>query len=201
MSFHPPTSDSHQFAHRANRSTEDGVATALHAALTHLEQQGIYARLLFIDLSSAFNTILPHRLVSKLSDIGIPHCTCLWVKDFFTERTERVRVGLHTLYTHDCIPIHHSNTFVKLSDDTTVVELISRGDESDYRDEVERLWCKVNNLLLNTSKTKELIVDFKRKKTDIQPLLIGRTRVERVSNFRFLGVNIIQDLTWSVHTS
>ena len=40
MSFHPPTFDSHQFAYRANRSTEDALATILHAALTHLEQQG-----------------------------------------------------------------------------------------------------------------------------------------------------------------
>ena len=110
---------------------------------------------------------------------------------------------LYTLYTHYCSNAHHSNTFVKFAADTTVERLISRGDESDYRDEAERLaeWCGVNNLLLNTSKTKELIVDFRRKKTDIQPLLIGGTCVERVSDFRFLGVNIMEDLTWSVHTT
>ena len=110
---------------------------------------------------------------------------------------------LYTLYIHDCTPVHHSNTFVKFGDDTAVLGLISRGDEFDYRDEVERLaeLCKVNNLLLNTSKTKELILDFRRKKTGIQPLLIGGTRVERVSNFRFLGVNIMENLTWSVHTT
>ncbi|XP_051785268.1 uncharacterized protein LOC127528439 [Erpetoichthys calabaricus] len=62
MSFIPPMLDPHQFAYRANRSTEDAVATVLHAVLSHLEQQGSYARLLFIDFSSAFNTILPHRL-------------------------------------------------------------------------------------------------------------------------------------------
>ena len=95
MSFYPPTFDQHQFAYRANRSTEDAMATALHAALSHLEQQGSSARMLFIDFSSAFNTILPHRLLSKLSNIGIPHSTCLWIKDFLTDRTQRVRVGPH----------------------------------------------------------------------------------------------------------
>ena len=55
---------------------------------------------------------------------------------------------LHTLYTHDCTPIHHSNNFLKSADDTTVVGDISRGDESNYRDEVEQSveWCRVNPL-------------------------------------------------------
>ena len=98
---------------------------------------------------------------------------------------------LYSLYTHDCTP------------DTTVVGLISRGDESAYRDEVERLvgWCSANNLLLNATKTKELVVDYRRKKTVIQPLMIGRVCVEGVSDFRFLGVNIMEDQTWGVNTT
>ena len=63
------------------------------------------------------------------------------------------------------------------------------------------MWCRVNNWLLNTSKTKELIVVFGGKKMDIQPLLIGGTCVERVSDFRFLGVNIMEDLNCGVHTT
>src|SRR4029434_1441481 len=49
----PPTFDSHQFAYRANRSTEDAIAAALHTTLSHLELlEGIV-------YSSAFNTIIP----------------------------------------------------------------------------------------------------------------------------------------------
>lgn len=107
------------------------------------------------------------------------------------------------LYTHDCIPAHQNNTIVKFADDTTVVGLISGGDESAYRDEVERLssWCKDNNLLLNTKKTKELIIDYRRHKTEIQPLIINDDCVERVTDFRFLGVSIEGNLSWSVNTS
>lgn len=110
---------------------------------------------------------------------------------------------LYSLYTHDCTPLHQSNIFVKFADDTTVVGLISRGDESAYRNEVEQLssWCKANNLLLNTSKTKELIIDFRRKKAEIQPLFINGDCVERVASFCFLGVNIEENLSWSVNTS
>ena len=35
----------------------------------------------------------------------------------------------------------------------------------------------------------------------IQPLLIGGLCVERVSDFRFLGVNNMEDLTWGVNTT
>lgn len=95
MTFIPPSFDTHQFAYRANRSPEDAITTTLHAVLSHFEHQGSYAQMLFVDFSSAFNTILPHRLVNKLLDIRIPHSTCLWIKDFLTQRTQRVRVGPH----------------------------------------------------------------------------------------------------------
>ena len=110
---------------------------------------------------------------------------------------------LYTLYTHDCTPVHHSNTIVKFADDTTVVGLISGGDESACRNEVEQLtvWCRENNLLLNTSKTKELIIDFRKQKTDIAPLIISGDCVERVADFWLLGVHIEENLIWSVKTS
>lgn len=84
-----------------------------------------------------------------------------------------------------------------------VVGLISEGDETAYRDEVERLtgWCQENNLLLNTSKTKEVIIDFRRSKCDLPPLNIGGDCVERVTDFCFLGVHIKEELSWSVNTS
>ncbi|KAI3360672.1 hypothetical protein L3Q82_002539 [Scortum barcoo] len=58
-----------------------------------------------------------------------------------------------------------------------------------------------NNLHLNVSKTKELIVDFRRRQREEHaPLSINGTTVERVSSFRFLGVHISEDLTWTHHT-
>ncbi len=75
-------------------------------------------------------------------------------------------------------------------------------DEAAYLDEVERLtsWCQDNCLSLNVSKTKELIVDFrKRQQRPYTPLMISGTPVERVSSFKYLGVNISEDLTWTTH--
>uniref|UniRef100_A0A9J7Z323 Alkylated DNA repair protein AlkB homologue 8 N-terminal domain-containing protein n=1 Tax=Cyprinus carpio carpio TaxID=630221 RepID=A0A9J7Z323_CYPCA len=59
-----------------------------------------------------------------------------------------------------------------------------------------------NNLLLNTSKTKELIVDFRKKKGSMHdPIHINGMVVERVSSFKFLGTTISEDLSWTTNTS
>jgi len=73
----------------------DVIAIPLHSALSHLEHRGSYVRLLFIDYSSAFNTIIPDILVCKLSNLGLPPPTCSWIKDFLTNRPQRVRLGPH----------------------------------------------------------------------------------------------------------
>ncbi len=47
---------------------------------------------------------------------------------------------------------------------------------------------------------KELIVYFrKRQQRPYTPLMISGTPVERVSSFKYLSVNISEDLTWTTH--
>ncbi len=68
------------------------------------------------------------------------------------------------------------------------------------RNSVDQRWCQDNCLSLNMRKTKELIVDFrKRQQQPYTPLMISGTPVERVSSFKYLGVNISEDLTWTAH--
>ena len=62
----PDTLDSFQFLYRTNRSTNDAVAIALHTALSHLYKRQPYVSLLLIDYSSALNTIVPSKLITKL---------------------------------------------------------------------------------------------------------------------------------------
>ncbi len=55
--------------------------------------------------------------------------------------------------------------------DTTLVGPHQDGDESAYRQEVKELavWCSLNNLELNTLKTVEMIVDFRRNPPALPP--------------------------------
>ncbi|KAK3562739.1 hypothetical protein QTP86_006521 [Hemibagrus guttatus] len=91
----PTTLDPFQFAYRQNRSTEDAVNVAIHTSLTHLEGKDTYVRMLFINYSSAFNTVIPHRLSEKLLTLGLAPL-CNWVLNFLTDRPQSVRVGNRT---------------------------------------------------------------------------------------------------------
>ncbi len=208
----PNTLDPLQFAYRPNRSTDDAISSTLHLALTHLENKDSYVRMLFIDFSSAFNTIIPQQLINKLNLLGLNNSLCNWILDFLTGRPQSVCVGhntsstttlstgapqgcvlsplLFTLLTHDCTAKFSSNHIIKFADDTTVVGLISNNDETHYREEVAQLaeWCGANNLSLNVEKTKEVVMDFRRRNsTDHPPLTIDSSTVERVSSTNSWG--------------
>ncbi|KAK3572188.1 hypothetical protein QTP86_024859, partial [Hemibagrus guttatus] len=203
----PPSLDPLQFAYRPNRSTDDAITTALHLSLTHLDNKDTY------------------HLIEKLSLLGLNTSLCNWILDFLTGRPQSVRIGnifsstttlstgapqgcvlsplLFTLLTHDCAAMHSSNHVIKFADDTTVVGLISKNDESAYREEVQRLtaWCKANSLSLNVDKTKEMVVDFRRAQSDHSPLFINESSVEIVKSTKFLGVHLAENLNWSLNTT
>ena len=61
-----PNMDEIRFAYRENRCTDDDAALALHFVMQHLESPNRNARILFVDKSSAFNTVIPQKLFDKL---------------------------------------------------------------------------------------------------------------------------------------
>ncbi|TWW80193.1 putative RNA-directed DNA polymerase from transposon BS [Takifugu flavidus] len=215
-----PLLDPLQFAYRANRSVDDAVNLALHSILQHLDSPGTYARILFVDFSSAFNTIRPALLQDKLSQLSVPASLCRWITHFLTDRRQYVRLGktvsdsvtistgspqgcvlsplLFSLYTNCCTSSHQSVKLIKFADDTTLIGLISNGDETAYRREVARLvsWCGHNNLQLNAQKTVEMIVDFRKVTAPLPPLALMDSPVTITDSFRFLGTTITRDLKW-----
>ncbi|KAI4889294.1 hypothetical protein NFI96_000254 [Prochilodus magdalenae] len=191
----------------------------------HLDKKNTYVRTLFVDYSSAFNTIVPSRLDIKLRDLGLNSSLCSWILNCLTDRRQVVKLAgitsssltlstgapqgcvlsplLYSLYTHDCTARHSSNVIIKFADDTTIVGLISNNNEEAYREEVSFLthWCWENNLSLIINKTKELKVDFRKQERVHTPITIDGAAVERVSSFKFLGVHITEELTWTEHTT
>ena len=125
-------------------------------------------------------------------------CTslCNWILNFLLERPQIVKVGskfsssvilntgtpqgcpispkLYSLFTFDCKAILPGNHVFKFADDTTVTGLIRDNDETNYRLEIDGItdWCDSNNLFLNVSKTKEMIIDFRRNKPIYEPIII-----------------------------
>ncbi len=88
-----PLLDPLQFAYRANRSVNDAVNMGLHIILQHLDRPGTYVKILFVDFSSVFNTIIPDTLQNKLTQLSIPTFVCQWITSFLTDRQQVVRLG------------------------------------------------------------------------------------------------------------
>ena len=190
----------------------------------HLDRQKTYARILFVDFSSAFNTIQPHLMVKKLLAMSVNPALIKWLFSFLTGRTQRVRVGkaissarttntgapqgcvlspaLFTLYTADCRSNSDASLLIKFTDDTSLTGLVER-DEAVYRGGVQQLveWCDSNFLTLNVSKTKELVVDFRVAPTDTEtePITIKGQSVEIMSAYKYLGIVIDNKLSWTPH--
>jgi hypothetical protein len=146
----------------------------------------------------------PSKLITKLRILGQNTSLCNWILDFLMGRPQVVKVCsntsstlilntgapqgcvlsplLYSLFTHDCMARHDSNSITKFADNTTVVGLITKNDETAYREEVRDLagWCQNNNLSLNVTKTKEIIVDYRKMRTKHAPILIDGAVVEQV---------------------
>ena len=213
-----------QFAYQPKRSVEDALLVFSNSIYRHLDKANSYCRILFVDFSSAFNTIQPHLLVKKLYNLNINKYVISWILEYLSNRPQFVYVNgktsnklitntgapqgcvispvLFTLYTNDCQSNSAvCNPLLKFADDTSLLGLISDKNETLYRSEVTNFvqWCEANHLELNVNKTKEMIIDFRKKDNAISPLEINDYTIEQVSEYKYLGVTIDDKLHWSGH--
>ena len=93
---------------------------------------------------------------SKVRSLGLNPDLCHWVLNFLTGRPQVVKVEnntstllilytgvpqgcelrplLYSMFTHDCMATHASDSIIKFADDTTLVGLITNNDETAYRE-------------------------------------------------------------------
>ncbi len=111
-------------------------------ALCTATSRQTYVRILFVDFSSALNTIIPNLLLPKLTQLSVPTSVGQWINSFLTDMQQVVRLGKYTfstprtistgapqgcvlspllisLYTNDCTSRDSSVKLLKFADDTT----------------------------------------------------------------------------------
>ena len=105
-----PYMDNLQFAYSAGLGVDDAVLTLLHTLHNHLDKLGTKARLLFVDFSSAFNTIQPHLLMTKLKNMNVNSNLILWIQNFLTNRLQYVNCN-GTKSESKLILVPHNDVF------------------------------------------------------------------------------------------
>ena len=218
-----------QFAYRKNRGVEDAILSFTHNLYNHIDQPKCYVRTLFIDFSSAFNTIQPHLLIPKLIQMNVSKSICLWILEFLTQRPQFVFINhkdkpiissvatintglpqgtvlaptLFTIYTDACRSCFQNIPILKYADDTSIQALIKNElDLDNYFTTINNFvnWCNIHFLKLNVKKTKEIIFDFRTKDNNHETVNIAGEIVERVEKYKYLGVTFDENLSWKEHT-
>ena len=172
-----------QFAYRAKRGVEDATLTLLNLIASHLDTSGTTVRVLFMDFSSAFNTIQPHVLIKKLLNLEVNPDLILWIRQFLCDRPQRVRLNgslsrdpvlsdevivntgapqgcvlspiLFSIYTNDISCNNSFLTLIKYADDMALVGRLK--DELslfEYRLQIDALASQFTSTFLKPNTTK-----------------------------------------------
>jgi hypothetical protein len=193
------------------------IISILHQ-VTALLETNAYVTLISLDFSKAFDTVRHSVLVDKLAQLEIPDAIFNWLANFLQDRKHVTRfngqlsevakinasviqgsgVGPSDFIVNasDLHPIYAKNKIVKYADDTYLI--IGAEMRDTVRAELDgiRTWATQNNLKLNTSKSREMLIARGGKWKVAPPPLLD---MERVASMVILGVTIRDDLRATSH--
>ena len=194
----------------------------------HVLESGSDICAVFFDLQKAFDSA-PHRpLLQKLGNLHVDPHLYSWIAHYLCERTQCVGVGGAT---SDICPVVSGVPqgsvlgpllFLIYIDYISRVSILSGSltvyadylvlyhpvcNSSDFRllqQDIDNTssWTSINHLTLNSAKCKYMVISRKRQPpTPTDTLLVNHSQLEKVTTFKYLGVWISSDLSWSTHVS
>jgi len=207
---------SDQYAFRPTGSTTAALVSVLQQTTSLLTSEP-YVALISLDFTKAFDTVRHSELVRKLALLDIPDEIYNLVVSFLKDRSHVTRfAGRLSAVAHinasvvqgsgfgpssfdilasDLHPLHQRNSIAKYADDTYLI--VPASARSSVRMELDHIssWAKLNNLRLNKTKSRELLIHGRRSFQPPPHL----TDVERVTTMKVLGVTLRDDLNASTH--
>ena len=222
-----PLSDS-QWGFRTGRSTVSALLAIVDDWLKLLEE-GKEICATFFDYQKAFDSV-PHRpLMEKLLSLDLNPYLSRWISDYLTHRSQQVVVDgatssamqvlsgvpqgsilgplLFLIYVDGITDasLSQGSQLSLFADDVLHYRAISKQEDFDTTQSdinIIAKWSDDNFLKLNPKKCKFMIISRKRQHSITPPqLLLNGHPLDEVSTFKYLGVLLSSDMSWSPHIS
>ena len=200
--------------------------TFIYDNLCKALDNGLETRVVFFDISKAFDKVWHRGLLAKLKAAGITGHLLSWFHDYLTSRTQRVVLPgatsdlvyiksgvpqgsilgplLFLVYINDIVYGIESN--INLFADDTSLYITSDNPQSAadiLQSDIVRIssWADKWLVTFNPSKSESLIVSRKRSQQLHPPLIMYDRPIIEVNDHKHLGVYLSTDCSWHSHIS
>ena len=185
---------------------------------------GLEVRVVFFDISKAFDKVWHQGLLAKLYAAGIRGNLFVWFSDYLCNRQQRVTIPggtsvlrpvcagvpqgsilgplLFLIYINDIVCNIHSN--VNLFADDTSLHMVVRNPSDTARlmqDDIARIssWADDWLVKFNPFKSESMVVSRKRNKPVHPPLTMLDAPIINVDSHKHLGLTLSSDGSWHTH--
>ena len=214
-----------QFGFRKNYSTSHALIHLINRISTAIDQRETTVGV-FLDLSKAFDTLDHEILFAKLEHYGIRNVALQWIKSYFSNRRQFVKINqtcsstqtikcgvpqgsilgplFFILYINDLPRASKLTEPLLFADDTSIFFSNSNPNylENVLNNELLNIdiWLKCNKLSINVQKTSYVIFRPSQRKVNHNfSLSFGGQPLTQSNVTKFLGVYLDEHLTWKYH--
>ena len=206
------------YGFRQGRSCEHALLKAKQVLLDSFSRQQV-SLLLLIDFSKAFDMVEHSILLKKLEHYGIRGKASQWINSYLHNRMQFVSIDgtdsetrhmqyglpqesilgplLLIIYIKDIPNVSQIAKFILYVDNVSNITEVN----AQLRDlcKIHLKWVDSNGLCLNLKKTKYMIFSRARNLELLSTLTLANLPIERLTECKFLGVIVDENLTWSRH--
>ncbi len=212
------------YGFKRKSSCQHNLSMLLHNVYENLDNN-YDSIILFLDVVKAFDKVDHNILLHKINLMGVENTVFIWFTNYLKERYSRCVIHgyeselyhvqssvtqgsvlatlLWSIFAYDITENIISNPYI-FADDTALVEKIERDDVHNafniIQFDIDQLldWAKNNKIEFSTIKTKYIIISNSHLQ-NYPDLYMDNSILERVSNYKQLGLYIDQNLNWESH--
>ena len=188
-------------------------------------EKGKEIRVVFLDISKAFDRVWHAGLLNKLQGSGIRGRLLQWLKDYLTDRQQRVTINgaksewgnilagmpqgsvlgplLFLIFINDITHVIRRCNIRLFADDTCLFVEVDEPTEAaailnDNLSEIQQ-WAEKWLVSFSPPKTEELLISNKAPRNH-PPLFLNNQPIKKVNHHKHLGIYLSDNLGWKKNT-